>query len=126
MPSLDELIEDLKQKIPAADTRNRGRYHQPTVVMVEAAQALIEHLTPRNPEVLIVRDPDGDTEATLFLDGREIACVTEVIDPGAGYTRDEWEEITYATSVDQTLSPGFRKRAAEYRNEWSNSEYITD
>ncbi|GAB20259.1 hypothetical protein GOEFS_109_00040 [Gordonia effusa NBRC 100432] len=38
------------------------------------------------------RDPDGDVSATVFVDGHEVEATTVTIDPGRGWTRDEWVE----------------------------------
>lgn len=46
-------------------------------------------------ELVVVRDPDGGTTATMFLDGAELAAsdVEEhVIDAGWGHTYDDWIE----------------------------------
>jgi hypothetical protein len=44
-------------------------------------------------ELVLVRDPDGDTDATLFVDGVEIDdCDEYVIDAGRGYTFGDWTE----------------------------------
>ncbi|MBT0568589.1 hypothetical protein [Williamsia sp. CHRR-6] len=41
-------------------------------------------------ELIVVRDPDGDTTTRLFLDGREIPAATVTVDAGAGWHRDDW------------------------------------
>ncbi len=44
-------------------------------------------------EMVVVRDPDGGTDVTLFLDGVVFDDVTEfVVDAGAGHTFGDWTE----------------------------------
>lgn len=43
-------------------------------------------------ELIIVRDPDGDTEVEAFLDGKPVNATEFVIDPGRGWTPAQWRE----------------------------------
>ena len=46
--------------------------------------------TPPRVELIVGRDPDGDTSTRLFLDGRETPTATVTVDAGAGWTRGDW------------------------------------
>lgn len=44
-------------------------------------------------EMVVVRDPDGDTQVTTFLDGARFSDIEEyVVDAGRGYTYSDWIE----------------------------------
>jgi hypothetical protein len=62
-----------------------GRVHHDRAVVGQRARI----------EVVIVRDPDGDTDATMFLDGAELGYddyEEHVIDAGRGHTYHDWVE----------------------------------
>jgi hypothetical protein len=53
----------------------------------------------RGLQILAVRDPDGDVTITAYLDG-EHDVKTETVDPGRGYTVEEWQNsITDAEAL---------------------------
>lgn len=44
-------------------------------------------------EVIHYRDPDSSCEMYVFVDGTAVAVTAQVtIDPGAGYSRADWEQ----------------------------------
>jgi len=61
-------------------------------------------------EILHERDSDGGCELTVFVDGQRVDNVHTVdIDPGRGYTREDWEESkTYVAGPEVDLTPAFR------------------
>ncbi|WP_327101220.1 hypothetical protein OIE68_22035 [Nocardia vinacea] len=61
------------------------------------ADALMNWLTRRrmipHVEVVIVRDPDGPTEAQVFVNGVEYEATIFNIDAGAGWHWSDWKSI---------------------------------
>lgn len=66
-------------------------------------------------EVLVYRDPDGDTEVTVFLDGQVLAALVEVIDPGAGHCLSDWIDHTSAVATNEAYSPEFQAAVVTVR-----------
>lgn len=89
-----------------------------------------EHRSMPRIELLIVRDPDAETEVIVFVDGEQVTPdAEEHVDPGAGHTRDEWDDYTNDVEEGMTfeyLTPAFREAVVEARNAWADNEYITD
>lgn len=80
-------------------------------------------------EILAYRDPDGDTEIVVRLDGKVLTVPLETIDPGAGYSRLGWREHTSAVAANEGYSPEFRAAVVEVRNAAEDDylgEFITD
>jgi hypothetical protein len=53
-------------------------------------------------EILVVRDPDGPNDVTVWLDGVDVtrdAYIVEV-DAGAGWVFDEWMEAALTAAAD--------------------------
>ena len=83
-----------------------------------------EKSTPR-VEVLVERDPDLDIGVRIYLNGTLLfdsegsgqgKATVEVIDPGRGWSLDEWEDRTNEIQADQTLSPAFRSTVVGLRD----------
>jgi hypothetical protein len=82
-----------------------------------------EHTSPR-VEVIGDRDPDGGTALYVFLDGVPITARIDVIDPGAGYTRADWEE--QVRQAREHFSPAAAAKAVELYEAAADSKYIED
>lgn len=67
-------------------------------------------------EVIGHRDPDGDTDLTVFADGAKIDARIQIADPGRGWSAGEWE----ASRVEATR--GLSPAAADALNEIYNGE----
>ncbi len=87
-------------------------------------KSMSEKSTPR-VEVLVERDPDLDLGVCIFLDGQLLfnssgsgqdKATVEVIDPGRGWSLEEWEDRTNEIGADQTLSPAFRSTVVGLRD----------
>lgn len=48
--------------------------------------------TPRI-DIIIIRDPDSETRLMVYLDGKPAHTAQWHIDPGVGYTHEDWEEM---------------------------------
>jgi len=80
-------------------------------------------------EILAYRDPDGDTDIVVRLDGNVLNVPLETIDPGAGASRADWREHTEAVAGNPSYSPEFRAAVVEVRNTAEADylgEFITD
>lgn len=76
-------------------------------------------------EILVVRDPDGATTLTVFVDGVETTdYVEQVVDAGAGHMRSEWDAETKAIRKDKTLTKAFRKAVVAERQDPPGGQYI--
>lgn len=73
-------------------------------------------------ELLHVRDPDSDCDIRLWIDGKQVAVECVDIDPGRGYSREDWDEnIAWA----EKLPPGsFRDAVLEAYRANAGSEYV--
>lgn len=78
-------------------------------------------------EILHVRDPDFACDMRVWVDGVE---VTEFhvgdVDPGAGYTVDDWDETTAEAGTDMNLSAAFRAAWLDVRTDYRDSRYVTE
>jgi hypothetical protein len=81
--------------------------------------------SPPRLEVLVERDPDGGTDVTLFVDGVRTEYDGEVVDPGYGHMRSEWDEHTKDVPT-LGYSEAFTAAVLEARAQWSDSKYIED
>lgn len=77
-------------------------------------------------EVLVIRDPDGGTDVEVFIDGEPWAYAEEVVDPGRGHVRSEWDEHTASVEAEEDYSPAFKAAVLAARAEASDSKYIED
>lgn len=78
-------------------------------------------------EILHVRDPDGECEMSVYVDGVEVAVQSvEDIDPGRGYSRSEWDERIAVTRTSANMTPAFRKATLEALESMSDNKYIED
>lgn len=77
-------------------------------------------------EVLVVRDPDGGTDLQLWVDGEPTdAWSVEVVDPGAGHMRSDWDQATSEVS-DLGYSGAFEAAVIAARGEWADSGFVMD
>lgn len=108
----------------------RRQQDGPLVVEVYQVDDDVEVRAKRTPpkiEVLIVRDPDGGTNLTIWVDGVESNdYVEQVIDPGYGHQRSDWNEGTESIRNDESLSAGFRETVVAEREAWADNKYIED
>jgi hypothetical protein len=71
-------------------------------------------------EVVNDRDPDGDVTTTVFVDGVEVPephLHVHTVDPGAGWTYDDWQRATQDVTSDVTLTEAFRETVVQMRDE---------
>lgn len=55
-------------------------------------------------EIIVVRDPDGDNEVSVYLDGKQTQeYVLYSIDAGRGYDLADWEEAR-ESAIEQASS----------------------
>ena len=74
-------------------------------------------------EVIHYRDSDSSCEIYVFVDGEEVAVTAEVtIDPGAGYSRADWDQHRAASLAG--LTPHARDLGTRLFEEAEASEYI--
>jgi len=77
-------------------------------------------------EVIHSRDPDTSCDIHVYVDGVAVASFTEIdIDPGAGYTREGWNEHR-KDSLAALTSPMAIARAAVLFDCAAESQYIED
>lgn len=79
-------------------------------------------------EILVVRDPNGDTGIKVFIDGDDVTDKANIVDvdPGRGYMRSDWDANIEDVRNDASLSPMFRELAVREYQEYANSEYIDE
>lgn len=75
-------------------------------------------------EVLHVRDPDNYCEVDIYLDGVAARATEQSVDPGAGWTRSDWEAHVEEVKNDKSLSPAFRVAALKALERHNTSNYI--
>ncbi|MDA3644358.1 hypothetical protein LZ318_30900 [Saccharopolyspora indica] len=90
-------------------------------------QATVDHhiSTPpadRELEIVIDRDPDHGSEATAFLDGVECPAVVTAVDPGRGWTRENWQSA--ATDSAATASPAAAALIHQLFADGEDSPYV--
>ncbi|AXH70523.1 hypothetical protein HOT75_gp137 [Gordonia phage Daredevil] len=82
---------------------------------------------PPTIQIITYRDPDASTELSVFLDGRRLSWdefVERGIDPGHGWSREDWDELITAAEV---LPPSaFRDELLQGYESYSDNEYIED
>lgn len=93
-------------------------------------QALFS-LVPVCVEVLVVRDPDGPTAVTVFVDGKVADAPIFDVDPGRGWTAAQWDDL--AVGVESTVSDGGMVGSVEFRsaclkalNAWTGTRWTTE
>lgn len=78
-------------------------------------------------EILVVRDPDGATTLSVFVNGRETdEYVEQVVDAGAGHMRSEWDAETKSIRKDKTLTKAFRQAVVAERQDPPGGQYIDE
>ena len=78
-------------------------------------------------EILHDRNPDADCELTVFVDGVEFNdFLVADVDPGKGYTLEDWRETTEFHRTQPGLSDEFRREIVAVRDLAEESEFITD
>ncbi|WP_063719987.1 MULTISPECIES: hypothetical protein [Nocardia] len=74
-------------------------------------------------EVVVVCDPSGETEVSVFLDGVATDCESVVIDAGRGWEWDEWREFRDATLAGPG-SAACRARLIDAFDDPPGGEYV--
>ena len=78
-------------------------------------------------EMLVVRDPDADTEVDLWLNGEPVTVDRAVdVDPGRGYLREDWEESKQFFGQDPNLSEAFARAVVSAYETYADNQYIDD
>jgi hypothetical protein len=76
-------------------------------------------------EILHERDPDSDCDITVWVNGVEITADVVDIDPGQGYSSEDWEEsAAYAVHDDRDRSYAFKCAVSAAFDQASGSNYI--
>lgn len=75
-------------------------------------------------EILHERDPDYPCDVTVWLDGERVDFDYVEIDPGRGYTADDWESYREAEVAVPARSPAFRAAVDEAFDRGSESKYV--
>lgn len=78
-------------------------------------------------EILHGRDPDSECALDVWIDGVRVVDFREIdVDPGRGYTREDWDERIRELEErdDPTLSEPFREAALATLRTHADSEYI--
>ncbi|WP_432156075.1 hypothetical protein [Streptomyces sp. bgisy153] len=115
-PDGTRIRTDLYDTLAAASLVERDRAvslsdGQP-VRLTDAGRAVLDKVVPRPPrgriEVVVHRDPDGETDLTYFLDGeettaRELGVAELHVDPGASGADRQW--VSDRESDASTASP---------------------
>ncbi|UVK59897.1 hypothetical protein SEA_OBLADI_160 [Gordonia phage ObLaDi] len=78
-----------------------------------------------NIDIIVDRDPDGDTTLTVFIDGKRIENYGEHhIDPGRGYSRADWDERIEA--VEEMPDSQLKNALLDSLVEAADSKWIED
>lgn len=78
-------------------------------------------------EVLTVRDPDGGTDVTIFVDGVEShEYIDYGVDAGAGHMRSDWEQTSREIAADEDLTPAFKAAVLAARAAPPGAKYIEE
>ena len=76
-------------------------------------------------EILHDRNPDFACDVRVWVDGVELHDFVVVdVDPGAGWTREMWDESTQDLTEATEMSESFKTAALEAREGASESTYI--
>jgi hypothetical protein len=78
-------------------------------------------------EIMHWRDPDGACTVEVWVDGvKEDDANVEVadVDPGRGWTREDWDEAIAVAKADLAASPEFRQAHIEALEANADSEFI--
>lgn len=78
-------------------------------------------------EILHVRDPDGECSHEIVIDGVDIkgAWLSEDVDAGRGYTREDWDEHTEYIR-NSTYSEVFKALVIATREDAPGKQYIME
>lgn len=91
--------------------------------MVDAALDVLT--APPRIEMIVVRDPDSETEVQTFVNGAPIGKAVEYhLDPGAGYERYDWTVGALAELAVATPGPVRDALVRAYKDA-DDSSYIT-
>lgn len=80
--------------------------------------------TPRI-EIAGYRDPDGEVDLAVFVDGKLVTPdIVDIVDPGRGYTIQDWaEQIRHADTIPGA-SAAWAARIRQYYDQGEESEYV--
>lgn len=76
-------------------------------------------------ELVVVRDPDGGTDVHTFYRGVPVSHTEYIVDAGAGYSTEDWEEAR-AAYLAQASSEVVRAAVAEAMTDPPGAEYISE
>lgn len=80
-------------------------------------------------EILHVRDSDSDCEMRVWIDGERVPSedvFIEDVDPGRGYTKEDWDENIEYTRNHENMSPDFKAAALAMLEGNADNKYIVD
>jgi hypothetical protein len=68
-------------------------------------------------DIIVVRDPDYETEVTVYIDGKETTVHQWTFDPGAGYEKADYKEMRDSdlAAAPEFLKPVLRRIYEEMR-----------
>lgn len=135
MPTIHEVIASFRHH--AADIHAPGERdpHEDDIESVEdmehdtwiaAAEELEKALADLRVEILHVRDPDSACSVSTWVNG-ELAVThvyVEDIDPGRGYTRDDWDSNVRSVEESDDYSPDFKAAVLSAMADPPGSEHI--
>ncbi|WP_301851086.1 hypothetical protein [Rhodococcus pyridinivorans] len=75
-------------------------------------------------EAIVIRDPDAATELYVVVDGTVVEVTEYHIDPGSGWTRDEW--CAHRDKMLSTASPAAQAILRDRMNDPPGGQYISD
>ncbi len=76
-------------------------------------------------EVLVVRDPDADTEVAVWVDGEPAEVTVEVVDPGWGWGQRAWQDRKMQLLARADYSPAFRDGVREALAAYDDCRYVS-
>lgn len=80
--------------------------------------------TPRI-EIAGYRDPDGEVELAVFVDGVVVTPdIVDIVDPGRGYTIQDWAEQIRDADAVPGASPAWAARIRQYYDQGEESKYV--
>lgn len=74
-------------------------------------------------DVLVIRDPDADTDVSVYLDGQPASAACVTVDPGKGWTTKGWAAAK-AEAV-RSAHPELAQAVSDAYDSYSHSEWIT-
>lgn len=91
-----------------------------------AGLPVVEAQVVQRVEVLHERDPDSECNVRIWIDGVEAKVDYVDIDPGRGYTYEDWDESRDCARSKLGRSDPFREAVDQAYADGRENKYITD